>query len=559
MDMAENFLAHQDYPSIEPNAFDIIVYGTGLPESLLAAAAAAAAGKTVLHLDHNPFYGSHFASLPLPSFSSFLQSVFRSPPKSFSDLSASTSPYDVFELESRRVYSEVEFATSQPPEPSRSFILDLCGPRVVYCADMAVDLMLRSGASHHVEFKSVDGSLIYWDGRLCSVPDSRQAIFRDKSLALAEKSQMMKFLKMVQGHIASGSAAGAGAGAGAGAPEERFVRMSPQDLETPFAEFLQKQHLPPKIRTIILYAIALADYDQDCEGSCGNLMKTKEGLERISLYISSLGRLPNAVGAFIYPIYGHGELPQAFCRCAAVKGALYVLRMPVSAVLLDKVSNQYKGVRLASGQEIFSQHLVMESSFTVQSSVSSLLDNQDFHYSKHSRMVARGVCITNSSIHTDSSNILLIFPPRSLLPEQSVTVRALQLCSNVSTCPSGMFVVYLSTQCHDATVGKECIRAAMEALFRLPDSSSSEEIFSSDNENAGVSKPNLLWSVVYIQELAQASIGSIHSSPMPDGNVDYQNLLETTTKLFSKMYPEAEFLPPNKASENADEDGSQSD
>jgi GDP dissociation inhibitor len=35
-------------------------------------------------------------------------------------------------------------------------------------------------------------------------------------------------------------------------------------------------------------------------------------------------RFANAVGAFIYPMYGHGELPQAFCRCAAVKGALYV-------------------------------------------------------------------------------------------------------------------------------------------------------------------------------------------------------------------------------------------
>lgn len=29
-------------------------------------------------------------------------------------------------------------------------------------------------------------------------------------------------------------------------------------------------------------------------------------------------------GAMIYPIYGQGELPQAFCRRAAVKGCLYV-------------------------------------------------------------------------------------------------------------------------------------------------------------------------------------------------------------------------------------------
>ena len=35
-------------------------------------------------------------------------------------------------------------------------------------------------------------------------------------------------------------------------------------------------------------------------------------------------RFPNALGAFMYPIYGQGELPQAFCRCAAVKGCIHV-------------------------------------------------------------------------------------------------------------------------------------------------------------------------------------------------------------------------------------------
>uniref|UniRef100_A0A7N2MVV8 Uncharacterized protein n=1 Tax=Quercus lobata TaxID=97700 RepID=A0A7N2MVV8_QUELO len=38
-------------------------------------------------------------------------------------------------------------------------------------------------------------------------------------------------------------------------------------------------------------------------------------------------RFPNALGAFMYPIYGHGdgELPQAFCRRAAVKGCIHFL------------------------------------------------------------------------------------------------------------------------------------------------------------------------------------------------------------------------------------------
>jgi RAB protein geranylgeranyltransferase component A len=37
--------------------FDIVITKTGLPESVLAALLASS-GKSVLHLDANPFYGS---------------------------------------------------------------------------------------------------------------------------------------------------------------------------------------------------------------------------------------------------------------------------------------------------------------------------------------------------------------------------------------------------------------------------------------------------------------------------------------------------------------------
>ncbi|KAL0707968.1 hypothetical protein Bca4012_074394 [Brassica carinata] len=78
------------------------------------------------------------------------------------------------------------------------------------------------------------------------------------------------------------------------------------------------------------------------------------------------------LGALIYPIYGQGELPQAFCCRSAVKGCIYVLRMPITALLLDKAR-----VRLASGQEIFSQKLILDPCITLGSeSMSSLTDQQ---------------------------------------------------------------------------------------------------------------------------------------------------------------------------------------
>ena len=51
--------------------------------------------------------------------------------------------------------------------------------------------------------------------------------------------------------------------------------------------------------------------------------------------------------------YGAGELPQSFCRAAAVAGATYVLRAGVQALLLDEQSQKCHGVKLKNGQVLW--------------------------------------------------------------------------------------------------------------------------------------------------------------------------------------------------------------
>lgn len=228
-----------EHPVIDPSSFDLVVSGTGLVESLVAAAASAS-GKSVLHLDSNPYYGVHFSSLSPQSLSSFLEqnapAAAAAAGEDLRDPAPESSGCVAVDLEPRRMYSHVEIA-GEVPEPSRGFLLDLSGPRVLYCADPMVDVMLRSGASHHIEFKSVDASMIYWDGKLQMVPDSREAIFKDKSLSLTEKTQMMRFLKLVREHITSDGGEG-----------DEASKISEADLEIPFVKFLEKQRLPPKIK-----------------------------------------------------------------------------------------------------------------------------------------------------------------------------------------------------------------------------------------------------------------------------------------------------------------------
>ncbi|KAI3866384.1 hypothetical protein MKX03_029640 [Papaver bracteatum] len=291
------------YPSIDPSVFDLIVVGTGLPESIIAAAASVAE-KTVLHVDSNSFYGSHFSSLSLDDFTSFLhaqktQPETTLPHSSVVNGSNGDKDYVIIDLKPKSLYSDIKISSLPEEESvkscSRKFNLDLSGPRVMFCADSVVNLLLNSGGKHHIEFKSIDGSFIYGaNGEFSAVPDSRSCNFqRPESWIDREESVDEVFFKLVQAHIEELTEHAE--------DSDESRRIRDEDLESPFIEFLNKQRLPSKIKSMILYAIAMADYDQ--------------------------------------------EKPELRSLCK-------VLRLPVIALLLSKENGDCKGIRLASGQEM---------------------------------------------------------------------------------------------------------------------------------------------------------------------------------------------------------------
>lgn len=418
----------------------------------------------------------------------------------------------------------------------------MAGPRVLFCSDSIVDLMLKSGASQYIEFKSIDASFIYsGEGELSPVPDTRSAIFRDSSLSLSEKTRFGSFFKLVEAHLRAEVAGGGDENVSVG------KKILEEDLESPFTEFLNKMRLSAKIKSIILYAIAMVDYDQDIK-LCKHVLKTKDGIERLALYHSSVGRFSNALGAMIYPIYGQGELPQAFCRRAAVKGCLYVLRMPVTELLMDEDNGSYKGVKGSSGQELFSQKVVLGPSFVVSESVPKPSQDvihariKDLRVERDCENVARGIFITNKSLMQDVVNHLVIYPPKSLHPEQATSVRVLQIGSNLAVCPSGMFVVYISSLCYDAALGKKSLHAALDAIFSVPVSEAAEHSSSNGRENTEM-KPTLIWSALYIQEILTGSLDTISTTSTPDGNLNYNDLIAATKEQYFKMFPDVEFFP----------------
>jgi RAB protein geranylgeranyltransferase component A len=123
---------------IEPSAFDAIVVGTGLPESLLAASIAAS-GKTVLHLDEG--YLSPWASLSFSNLSSFASSGGCLPEPSFSPEEELTFPpedveYKVLEVkDAPALYSHVKVSPAHDDAALgrlNRYSLDLAGKGFTY-------------------------------------------------------------------------------------------------------------------------------------------------------------------------------------------------------------------------------------------------------------------------------------------------------------------------------------------------------------------------------------------------------------------------------------------
>ncbi|CAN1267033.1 Rab escort protein 1 [Linum perenne] len=307
----------------------------------------------------------------------------------------------------------------------------------------------------------------------------------------------------------------------------------------------------------------MVDYDQENKEVSKHLLKTKDGVDRLARYQSSIGRFANAYGPFMYPIYGQGELPQAFCRRSAVKGCIYVLRMGLVGLLVEKSSGSYKGIKLASGQELFSDKLVLDPAFTISSPGITPSDPpcKSLHLLTIQNVkskVVRGICITKSSLKTDISNLLVLYPPRSLYPEQFTTVRVLQLSGNLAVCPLGMFVIYLSALCEDVAEGKKLLNGAMNCLLTSPDHSESSSALEEENVNETTSveesKPRLLWSALYIQELQSTDQSdSIFSAPTPSEDLDYNSVLDATLEMYRTMYPDSDFFPETPPSENTEE------
>lgn len=281
-----------------PDHFDLLVVGTGLTETILAAAASRI-GKSVLQLDRNGYYGAEWASMSLLQWEEWVveQQGLSDRPyhKSFSNVEIVT------------VFGEHKPALEQRSvedlrKMSGKFCIDLC-PRLVFSKGALVDLLIQSNICRYLEFKNCTRLLIHEQNsateQWMQIPCTRDAVFNDRQLSLIQKRKFMKFIETCARITKS---------------EDEIMKMS----DVPFKSFLATCGLDERLCEIVNSVVV-----------CGN-GAASESMKFLERFIESSGRFGPT--PFLWTLYGCGELPQAFARLSAVFGGVYCLNQEVLCI-----------------------------------------------------------------------------------------------------------------------------------------------------------------------------------------------------------------------------------
>jgi Rab GDP dissociation inhibitor len=131
--------------------------------------------------------------------------------------------------------------------------------------------------------------------------------------------------------------------------------------------------------------------------------------ERIVLYTSSMARYGKS--PYIYPLYGLGELPQAFARLSAIYGGTYMLDKKIDEIVTDG-DGKFVGVRSGS-ETVKAKQVIGDPSYFGSSSESGKLRVVE------DGKVIRAICILKHPIPgTDDADSVQIIIPQNQVHRQ---------------------------------------------------------------------------------------------------------------------------------------------
>ncbi|KAL0709274.1 hypothetical protein Bca4012_016252 [Brassica carinata] len=353
--------------------YDVIVLGTGLKECILSGLLSVD-GLKVLHMDRNDYYGGESSSLNLT------------------------------QLWKR-------FRGSDTPEENlgavREYNVDMI-PKFIMANGTLVQTLIHTDVTKYLNFKAVDGSFVYKKGKIYKVPATDVEALKSPLMGLFEKRRARKFFIYVQDY-----------------DEKDPKSHEGLDLSKVTArEIISKYGLEDDTIDFIGHALALHNDDDYLDQPAIDFVM------RIKLYAESLARFQGG-SPYIYPLYGLGELPQAFARLSAVYGGTYMLNKPECKVEFDS-SGKAIGVTSA-GETAKCKKVVCDPSY--------LSDKV-----KKVGKVARAVCIMSHPIPdtNDAHSVQIILPQKQLGRKSDMYLFCCSYAHNVA--PKGKYIAFVSAE-----------------------------------------------------------------------------------------------------------------
>lgn len=269
-----------DWQTVFSDEWDAIVLGTGMKECLLSGLLSVA-GKKVLHLDRNGYYGAESASLDVKQL------------------------YDKF--------GRTEEPSADKLGKLRDYAIDMA-PKFIMAGGKLVRVLIHTGVAKYMEFLPVEGSYVYRKDKAHKVPITPKQALSSSMLSAAEKYKMVQFTAWVAKVIPDKDSATWKAGL-------MKTRLALDTMTG--AEFFKYWQFSPSLIEFVTHVTALYTNDS------WQTAKALEIVTRMQLYLESMTRFPGMTSPYLYPLYGLGELPQAFARLAAVYGGTYMLNRDV--------------------------------------------------------------------------------------------------------------------------------------------------------------------------------------------------------------------------------------
>jgi len=368
--------------------YDCVVLGTGLKECILSGLLSVD-GLKVLHMDRNNYYGGDSASLNLDQ----IFEKFRSEQKA-----------DVAKLGQSREYN-----------------VDLI-PKFIMATGILVKMLIHTDVTRYLEFKSVAGSYVYKGGKIYKVPATDTEALKSPLMGILEKRRAKKFFVFVQDFDVKDSKTYQGV-----------------DPKAPMTEVFKKFGLADDTVDFIGHALALhRDDDYLKQPAVDSILKIK-------LYVESLARYSKS--PYIYPLYGLGELPQAFARLSAIYGGTYMLNKPIDEIIMD--GGKVVGVK-SEGQVAKCKFVIGDPSYFTNKS-------------QKKGQVVRCICILDHPIPDteNADSTMIIIPQKQVGRKSDIYISLISSTHNV--CAKGKYVGIISTTVETKTPEAE-LKPALDIM-----------------------------------------------------------------------------------------------